>query len=118
MAEGAGEKVVEKKEPEQRWHRSPNYREIAPSWLSCNINYGLFELIAVISKTNLSESVPINNTVIEHIEELCMRITPQTAKFLLVFLLENLKQYESTIGHIKSGNDAVDSKVDEILAKF
>ncbi len=120
MAEGAEEKVTEQKIelPEQRWHRSPSYRDIAPSYISCTVNYGLFELIGVVSENNLTESLTKGHAVVDHTEELCIRLTPQTAKFLVMNLLQNLKQYDTRIGHVKSGNDDIDAKVDEILAKF
>lgn len=119
MANGAEEKATEKRvePPEQRWHRSPNYRDIAPSWISCNVNYGLLELIPIISENNLTESITAGHTVVDHHEELCIRITPQTAKFLLIYLIQNLKIYEINIGHVKTGNDDIDKKVDEVLAK-
>lgn len=119
MVEGAEEKATEKQVlPEQRWHRSPNYRDVAPSYITCTVNYGLFELIGVVSENNLTESITNGHTVVDHTEELCIRITPQTAKFLAMNLLQSLKNYETSIGRVKAGNDEIDAKVEELLVKF
>lgn len=87
--------------PEQRGYRSEFYREITPSSFWGGVRPGFIEAIAVTSKTNAIELIINNKVVIEHTEEICLKLTPQQAKAFYEWLGTQLELYESKFGNIK-----------------
>lgn len=124
MAEG----LVKENESEgivEVGRRSEYYREIVPTSIWGGVRPGYIETIAISSKTNAIEAMINGKTVIEHTEEICLKLTPQQTKSLIRWLLSQLKHYESLYGKTKTSEE-VDmstkppeevpySRIDEIL---
>lgn len=106
-------------------HRSEFYREIVPTSIWGGVRPGYIEAIAITTKTNAIEAMINDKVVIEHTEEICLKLTPQQTKSLIRWLLNHLKHYETLYGKTKTSEDAdisskppediPYSKIDEIL---
>jgi len=108
-------------EPEQRGYKSQNYREITPDYIFGGVKPGYIEMIVVTTKLGAFEKVVNQKDVVEHTEEATLKITPSQAKSIVVWMLQNIKLYESMFGKIP--NFEVDTtrteickKVDDLLA--
>jgi hypothetical protein len=86
--------------PEQRGYRSQNYREITPDYVFGGVKTGYIEMIIVTTKLNAYEKVISKKDVIEHTEEIALKITPIQAKSMVTWLLQNIKLYENAFGKI------------------
>jgi hypothetical protein len=112
--------VVATPEIEQRGYRSPNYREITPDYIFGGVKPGYIETIIVTTKLGAFEKVVNQKDVVEHTEEVTLKITPIQAKSLTVWLLQNIKLYENTFGKIPNietdtTKQELNKKVDELL---
>lgn len=91
--------------PEQRGSRSEFYREITPSSFWGGVRPGFIEAIAVTSRTNAIELMINNKVVVEHVEEICIKLTPQQAKSLYEWLGDHIDNYEKRYGSIRINKD-------------
>ncbi len=115
MAEGA-----ESTEPEQRGLRSPYYREVTPDYIFGGVKPGFLEMSVVTTKASAFEKVVNHRDVIEHTEEISLKLAPMQAKSLITWLLQNIKSYENAFGKIKNGESdpvkqEINAKVEELL---
>lgn len=107
-------------------HRSPGYREITPDWFFGGTKTELIEVTFLTAKPSAFEQFINQKEVMEHTEEITLKLTPQTSKSLVVWMLQNLKTYEDNYGKIKNveleNNDTkrqqIASLVEELLAKI
>jgi len=106
---------AESVELEQRGFRSPVYREITPDYIFGGGRPGYIEMILVTTKFNAVEAVINKKNVLEHTEEVALKIPPQQAKSMVIWLLQNIKSYENAFGKIKSAEkeDAEELKISE-----
>ncbi len=95
------------REPEvtQIGRRSEFYREIVPTSIWGGVRPGYIEAIAVTTKTNAIEAMINGKTVVEHTEEICLKLTPQQTKSLIRWLLNHLKHYETLFGKTKTSEE-------------
>jgi len=114
-------------EPEQRGLRSPSFREVTPSAFFGGVRPDYIEATAVTSRINAVEKMIHGKDVLEHTEEICLKLTPLQAKALTIWLLKNLKLYEELFGQIGQPSEPEEipapkeltmSKLDEILANL
>jgi hypothetical protein len=81
--------------------RSELYREIVPSYFVGGIRPGFIETIAVTVRSNLVESAVLGKPQkVEHIEEVCIKLTPMEAKNLNEWLINTISEYEKQFGDI------------------
>jgi len=97
--------------------RSELYREIVPIYFAGGIRPGLIEAVAVNVRLNSVEDLVLKKPrKAEHIEEACIKFTPQQAKSFAIWLLSNIKTYEEKYGKIIT--DDCDKRIDDILENF
>jgi hypothetical protein len=114
-------------EREQRGLKSPYYREVTPSAFFGGVRPEYIEATAVTSRLNAVEKMIHGKDVVEHTEEICLKLTPLQAKLFTLWLLKNLKLYEELFGQITEPSGLKEipapkelpiSKLDEILANL
>lgn len=108
-------------ELEQRGFRSPYYREVTPDYIFGGVKPGFLEMSVVTTKASPFEKMVNHRDVIEHTEEITLKLAPMQAKSLITWLLQNIKLYESAFGKITNGESdpakrEINEKVDELLA--
>ena len=112
--------------PEVKGYRSPYFREITPDWFFGGTKPDLIEVTFLTAKPNAYEQSINQKEVMEHTEEITLKLTPRTSKSLAVWMLLNIKTYEDNYGKIKNvelDNDDIKRQkianfVEEILAKL
>jgi hypothetical protein len=114
--------------PEQIGSRSESYREITPTSFWGGVRPGYIEAVAITTRMDAIEAMLHDRQVVEHVEEICLKLTPQQAKSLVKWLLDNLKTYESMYGKIKTSEEVEPpheplkkttySEIDELLEKL
>jgi hypothetical protein len=112
-----------KRELEQRGYKSQNYREISADYIFGGIKPGYIEMTVISTKIAAFEKIFDQKDVLEHTEEATLKITPSQAKSIVIWMLQNIKLYESTFGKIASfETDAtkieISKKVDDLLARL
>ncbi|MGB3943217.1 MAG: hypothetical protein WBK88_00300 [Methanothrix sp.] len=123
-----GEKEIEIPEvKDQTGGRSEFYREITPTSFWGGVRPGYIEAVAITTKVDAIEAMLHNRQVVEHTEEICLKLTPQQARSLVMWLLNHLKTYESIYGKIKTSEEVEPpkeslrkitySEIDELLAR-
>jgi hypothetical protein len=106
---------------EQIGYRSQYYREITPDYIFGGVRPGYIGMTVVTTKLNATEAVINKKNVLEHTEEVTLKIPPQQAKSMIIWLLQNIKSYENGFGKIKNGEGAdtskaeIGKKVDDLL---
>ncbi|MFB3766360.1 MAG: hypothetical protein ACE14P_14090 [Methanotrichaceae archaeon] len=109
--------------PEQKGITSPHFREVAPDYFFGGVKLGFIEMTVLTTRHNAFESVINKKEVVEHVEELTLKFAPLQAKSLIIWLLSNVKAYESNFGQIPSIETdptklEIGKKVDDLLAKL
>lgn len=112
---------AERTGPTQIGMRSLHYREVTPDYIFGGIKPGFLEMSIITTKASAFEKVVNQRDVIEHTEELSLKLSPTQAKSLITWLLQNIKLYENTFGKITNGESdpakqEINEKVDELLA--
>ena len=105
--------------------RSPDYREITPDWFFGGTKTELIEVTFLTAKPNAFEQFINKKEVMDHTEEVTLKLTPQTSKSLAIWIIQNVKAYENQHGKIKNvelENDDPQRQqiailVEELLAK-
>jgi hypothetical protein len=92
--------VVVNKVPVQRGYKSQNYREITPDYIFGGLKTEYIEMTLVTTKQNAFEKMVNNNDVIEHTEEASIKMTPMQAKSIVIWMLQNVKLYETQFSKI------------------
>jgi hypothetical protein len=114
-------------EPVQRGLKSPFFREVTPSAFFGGVRPDYIEATAVTSRLSAVEKMVQGKDIVEHTEEICLKLTPLQAKALTMWLLKNLKLYEELFGEIKQPSEIKEipapkefpmSKLDDILASL
>lgn len=110
-------------EPLQRELKSPHFREVTPDYFFGGARPGFIEMIGVTARANAFEKMVNNRDVIEHTEEVSIKLSPIQAKNLITWLLQNVKLYEATYGQVKikdsdTTKQKINDKVDELLASL
>jgi len=123
-----GEEVKISEVPEQIGSRSESYREITPTSFWGGVRPGYIEAVAITTRMDAIEAMLHDRQVVEHVEEICLKLTPQQAKSLVKWLLDNLKTYESIYGKIKTSDEVEPSheslkkitylEIDELLERL
>lgn len=78
-------------------------------------------MTVVTTRLSATSAVINKKNVLEHTEEVTLKIPPQQAKSMIVWLLQNIKLYENNFGKIKVEEEADKSKkeiskrVDDLL---
>lgn len=90
---------------DQTGGRSEFYREITPTSFWGGVRPGYIEAVAITTKVDAIEVMLHDRQIVEHTEEICLKLTPQQARSLVKWLLNNLKTYESIYGKIKTSEE-------------
>lgn len=101
-------------------NRSEFYREIMPSYFWGGVRQGYLEAIAISTRSNAIESMKSmgKQIVLENVEEICIKFTPQQAKLFAGWLLVHLKDYEDKYGTIKTDSDEDVRWINDILGNI
>ncbi len=83
---------------EPKGFKSPQYREITPDYVYGGIKPGYIEAIFNTAKPNVYSAMVDKIEIFEHTEEVDLKLTPQMARALVIWLLKNIKTYEANYG--------------------
>ena len=106
---------------EQIGYKSQYYREITPDYIFGGVRPGYIGMTVVTTKLNATEAVINKKNVLEHTEEVVLKIPPQQAKAIATWLLQNINLYEKSFGKIETEEEAdafkaeIGKKVDDLL---
>lgn len=115
MAEGEGGTI------EQTGSKSPYYRDITPDYIFGGVRPGYIGMTVITTKLSAIDAVINKKNVLEHTEEVTLKIPPQQAKSIAAWLLQNINLYEKSFGKIKTEEEAdairaeISKKVDDLL---
>jgi|GEM_PF-874097 len=116
MAEGEDGTILE-----QTGYKSPHYREITPDYIFGGVRPGYIGMTVITTKLSAIDAVINKKNVLEHTEEVTLKIPPQQARSIVTWLLQNIKLYENTFGKMKTQEEAdasraeIGKKVDDLL---
>jgi len=114
-------------EPEVIGEKSPNFREITPDWFFGGPKRELIEVTLLTTTISAIEHITNRKKTIEHVAETKIKLTPKVSKSLVIWLLDNIKRYETINGKIESVEEKDDSNaerqkisrmVDDLLARI
>jgi len=110
--------------PEQRGYRSPDYREITPDYVFGGFKPESIDMTLVTTKLNAFEKTVNQVDVVEHTEEVNIKLTPMQAKSVAIWLLHNIKLYESQFNTKIPGIESdpkkieIGNKVEDLLGSL
>ena len=94
-----------KKEVETRYSRADDYKQVFIHRIFGGEREDHFEMVVESMHVNAGESTKTGKAVVEVVDEVCLKMSPEQAKRTYVWLGEHIRSFERKFREIKLGED-------------
>ena len=91
----------EKKEVETRYFMADNYKQVFVHRIFGGEREDHFEMVVESMHVNAGESTKTKKVVVEVVDEVCLKMSPEQAKRTYVWLGEHIRSFEKKFREIK-----------------
>lgn len=96
------------KEVETRYSRDDDYKQVFVHRIFGGEREDHFEMIVESMSVNAAETTRTGKTVVDIVDEICLKMSPEQAKRTYVWLGEHIRSFEKNFREIKLGEEKIE----------
>lgn len=97
-----------KKEIEERYSRADDYKQVFVHRIFGGDREDHFEMVVESMHVNAGESTKTGKVVLEVVDEVCLKLSPEQAKRTYIWLGEHIRSFEKKFREIKLVEEKVE----------